>query len=34
MLGASEQKIIANEKKIPVMTINPRKDLTKLKGFN
>jgi len=34
MLGASEQKIIANEKKIPVMTINPRKDLTKLTGFN
>jgi nucleotide-binding universal stress UspA family protein len=34
VLGASEQKLIANEKKIPVMTINPRKDLTKLKGFN
>ena len=34
MLGASEQKLIANEKKIPVMTINPRKDLTKFKGFN
>ncbi len=34
MLGASEQKMIANEKKIPVMTINPRKDLTKFKGFN
>ncbi|MCF6366375.1 MAG: universal stress protein [Bacteroidales bacterium] len=34
MLGASEQKLIANEKKIPVMTINPRKDLTKLTGFN
>ena len=34
MLGASEQKMIANEMKIPVMTINPRKDLTKFKGFN
>ncbi len=34
MLGASEQRMIANEKKIPVMTINPRKDLTKFKGFN
>ncbi len=34
MLGASEQKMIANENKIPVMTINPRKDLTKFKGFN
>lgn len=34
MLGASEQRMIANEKKIPVMTINPRKDLTKMKGFN
>lgn len=34
MLGASEQKMIANEKNIPVMTINPRKDLTKFKGFN
>jgi len=34
MLGASEQKLIANSQKIPVMTINPRKDLTKLTGFN
>ncbi len=34
MLGASEQKMIANEKKIPIMTINPRTDLTKFKGFN
>jgi len=34
MLGASEQKLIANPNKIPVMTINPRKDLTKFKGFN
>lgn len=34
MLGASEQKLIANSHKIPVMTINPRKDLTKLSGFN
>ncbi len=34
MLGASEQKMIANNNKIPVMTINPRKDLTKFKGFN
>ncbi len=34
VLGASEQKMIANDKKIPVMTINPRKDLTKFKGFN
>ena len=34
MLGASEQKMIANELKIPVMTINPRKDLTKFRGFN
>lgn len=32
MLGASEQKMIANENKIPVMTINPRKDLTASKG--
>ncbi len=34
MLGASEQKVIANVQKIPVMTINPRTDLTKLTGFN
>ncbi len=32
MLGASEQKIIANEAKIPVMTINPRPG--KLQNFN
>jgi len=34
MLGASEQKLIANEHKIPVMTINPRTDLKKATGFN
>ncbi len=34
MLGATEQKVIANELKIPVMTINPKKGLTKLTGFN
>jgi len=34
MLGASEQKLIANPQKIPVMTINPRTDLTKHPGFN
>jgi nucleotide-binding universal stress UspA family protein len=34
MLGAAEQKVIANEMKIPVMTINPKKGLTKLTGFN
>jgi nucleotide-binding universal stress UspA family protein len=33
MLGAAEQKVIANEMKIPVMTINPKKGLTKLQGF-
>ena len=33
MLGAAEQKVIANELKIPVMTINPKKGLTILKGF-
>lgn len=32
MLGAAEQKIIANEAKIPVMTINPREG--KLQNFN
>lgn len=33
VLGASEQYIIANSAKIPVMVINPRKDLTKTLGF-
>ncbi len=33
MLGADEQKIIANEYKIPVMCINPREDLHKFGGF-
>jgi len=33
MLGADEQKIIANEYKLPVMCINPREDLRKLSGF-
>jgi nucleotide-binding universal stress UspA family protein len=32
VMGASEQKIIANEAKIPVMTINPREG--KLQNFN
>lgn len=34
VLGASEQYIIANSARIPVMVINPREDLTKFKGFN
>jgi len=34
VLGASEQYIIANSAKIPVMVINPREDLTKFEGFN
>lgn len=34
VLGASEQYIIANSAKIPVMVINPREDLTKFAGFN
>ncbi len=33
MMGADEQKIIANEAKIPVMCINPRTDIRKLGGF-
>lgn len=33
VLGASEQQIIANEAKIPVMCVNPRSDLRKLGGF-
>ncbi len=33
VLGASEQKIIANREKVPVMTVNPRTDLTKTKGL-
>ncbi len=34
MMGADEQKIIANEEKIPVMCINPRTDIRKLGGFS
>ncbi|MCK7537541.1 MAG: universal stress protein [Marinilabiliales bacterium] len=34
VLGASEQYIIANSAKIPVMVINPREDLKKFMGFN
>lgn len=34
MMGAEEQKIIANEEKIPVMCINPRTDIRKFGGFN
>jgi nucleotide-binding universal stress UspA family protein len=33
VLGASEQQIIANEAKIPVMCVNPRMDLRKFAGF-
>jgi nucleotide-binding universal stress UspA family protein len=33
VLGASEQYIIANSAKIPVMVVNPREDLTKIGGF-
>ncbi|MEA3316355.1 MAG: universal stress protein [Bacteroidota bacterium] len=33
VLGASEQYIIANTAKIPVMVINPRSDLTKFGSF-
>lgn len=34
VLGAGEQKIIANTEKIPVMCVNPRDDLTKYGSFN
>jgi nucleotide-binding universal stress UspA family protein len=34
MFGASEQKIIANNAKIPVICINPRNDLMKTRYFN
>lgn len=34
VLGATEQEIIANEAKIPVMCVNPREDIRKLAGFN
>ncbi len=34
ILGAEEQKIIANEFKLPIMCINPREDLRKVGGFN
>jgi nucleotide-binding universal stress UspA family protein len=34
VFGASEQKIIANPSKIPVMCINPRDDIRKFGGFN
>jgi len=33
VLGADEQKIIANKEKIPVMCVNPREDLTKTAGL-
>ncbi len=33
VLGASEQKIIANKEKIPVMCVNPREDLTRYGGL-
>ncbi len=33
VLGASEQQIISNEAKIPVMCVNPRTDLRKFGGF-
>jgi len=33
VLGASEQYIIANSARIPVMVINPREDLTKFESF-
>lgn len=32
VLGASEQKIIVNKEKIPVMCINPRKGITRTGG--
>lgn len=34
VMGAAEQSIIANTAKIPVMCVNPRKDLRKLGGFD
>ncbi|HBX49822.1 MAG: hypothetical protein A2275_06745 [Bacteroidetes bacterium RIFOXYA12_FULL_35_11] len=34
VLGATEQEIIANDAKIPVMCINPREDIRKFTGFN
>jgi len=33
ILGADEQKIIANKEKIPVMCVNPRADLKRKGGF-
>jgi len=33
VLGASEQYIIANSARIPVMVVNPRENLTKYSGF-
>jgi len=33
VLGASEQQIISNEEKIPVMCVNPRTDLKRFGGF-
>src|SRR6056297_78170 len=33
VLGASEQYMIANSARIPVMVVNPREDLTKYGGF-
>jgi nucleotide-binding universal stress UspA family protein len=34
VFGATEQQIIANSAKIPVLCVNPRTDLKKLGGFN
>jgi nucleotide-binding universal stress UspA family protein len=34
VLGASEQQLIANDAKIPVMCVNPRMDLRKFGGFS
>ena len=34
VLGASEQKMIANSEKLPVMCVNPRDDLTRTGGTN
>jgi nucleotide-binding universal stress UspA family protein len=34
VLGADEQKIIANDRGLPVMCINPRSDLSRMSSFN
>ncbi len=34
VLGADEQKIIANTAKVPVMCVNPNQELFKTGGFN